>query len=198
MTYFPSVSDNIALEFIDSEISLSMNSKEELAMNCQNNYNNILLESDKIRNYSEGRGISEQSAYDELNVSGQLIYTPEQYRSNEFMNDVLKGNMSAMAYWSQLINTYYLDKFWMSLGFIFNDYLIGYLIAKYGKYQGSNKAYDFGLPWNRTKEIRELIIPYEPNYLLESAYQVAKLDTEVKRGRITQEDLFDCFMCTIL
>lgn len=198
VTYFPVVSDNIALEFIDSEVKLSLSSKEELAANCQNNYNNILLETDKIRQYALGKHISEQSAYDELNMSGQLLYAPEKYKSNEFMNDVLRGNYNTMGYWFKLINTYYKDEFWMSLGFIFNDYLIAYLIVKYGRYNGSNKAYDFGLPWNRTKEIRELIIPYEPEYLLQSAYKVSKLDSDIKKGNIAIEDLFDHFMCTIM
>lgn len=198
VTYFPTVSDNIALEFVDSEVKLSLKSKEELAANCENNYNNILLECDKIKQYAHSKNISEQSAYDELNMSGQLLYTPEKYASNLLMNDILINNFNSLGYWSQLINTYYTNEFWMSLGFIFNDYLIAYLITKYGKYNGSNKSFDYGLPWSRTKEIRELIIPYEADYLLECAYKVSKLDMAVKKGNIQIEDLFDHFMCTII
>ena len=42
VTYFPEVNDNIAQQFVESELKLDIASKEELAKNCHNNYNKIL------------------------------------------------------------------------------------------------------------------------------------------------------------
>ena len=61
-----------------------------------------------------------------------------------------------------------------------------------------NKAYDMGLPWFRIKMIRDFAIPYDANYLLETAFKVSKLDNDVKTGKIEKEKLFDYFMCCII
>lgn len=198
VTHFPTVSDNIAKEFVDSEIKLSLANKEDLAMNCSNNYNNILLETDKIKMYAQGKNISPELAYEELKNQGQLVYKPDPYSYASFMNDVLKGNFNNLGYWTILINTYYQEAFWKSIPYIFNDYLIAYLIKQYGTYEGSNRAYDYKLPWGRTKEIRQFIMPYDADYLLETAYEVSKLDLNIKRGLVSQNNLFDHFMCTIM
>ena len=75
------------------------------------------------------------------------------------------------------INKLYSDKFWIMLNSIFTDYLIAYCIQSEGnKYKGSSKAYNLGLPWGRTKEIRDFVMPYDSEYLFETAMKVADLD----------------------
>lgn len=74
ITNFSNVKDNIALEFVDSEVTLNQSSKEELAFNCNNNYNSILLETDKIKNYKLANNLSEQKSFEELSIR----------RTNEF------------------------------------------------------------------------------------------------------------------
>lgn len=198
ITYFPVVQDKIAYQFIDSEVKLSMDSKKELAYNCKNNYNNILLEADKIKNYAQAKNVSYQVAYEELQHNGQLLYEYDTFNMNDFMNDVLKGNFKNMDYWATLITKRYKDEFWMGLSFIFTDYLIAYYIVKYGKYDGSTKAYNSGLNWGRIKTIREFVIPYSAESLLETANDVADLDSQIKFGKLQPEDLFDRFLCTIM
>lgn len=198
ITYFPVVQDKIAYQFIDSEVRLSLDSKKELAYNCKNNYNNILLEADKIRNYAEAKNISYQIAYEELQHNGQLLYEYDTFNINEFMNDVLKGNFKNMDYWTTIITKNYKDQFWMSLSYIFTDYLIAYFIVKYGKYEGSTYAYNCGLNWGRIKSIREFVIPYSAKSLLETANDVADLDMQIKFGKLQQDDLYDRFLCTIM
>jgi len=68
ITNFPNVKDNIALEFVDSEVTLNQSSKEELAFNCNNNYNSILLETDKIKSYKLASSLSEQKSFEELSI----------------------------------------------------------------------------------------------------------------------------------
>ena len=198
ITYFPTVNDNIALEFVDSEVKLCLASKEELITNCKNDYSKICLEADKIRNYAESKGLHHQAAYDDLKAKGQLLYEYPEFDIDGLLDDILLGNFNNLAYWCDLINKKYYEQFWIMLMFIFNNYLIGYCIAKYGSYRGSSLAYDLGLPWGRIKQVKNYIIPYKPDQLLESAFEVAKLDLEVKSGRITLDKLFDHFICTIL
>lgn len=198
ITHFPRVNDDIAEEFVEGEIKLSVSSRKELASNCSNDYNLICLEADKIRHYAKSKNISEQSAYEELSNQNQLVVKPEPFSVDEMMNDILIGDFKSLAYWHKLITTYYPDSFFIYLNGIFNSFLIAYLIVKHGRYEGSNKAYELNLPWNRTKAIRELIIPYDADSLLEYAYEVACLDEKVKTGKLQQSELLDYFMCSIL
>lgn len=199
ITYFPTVQDNIALEFVDSEVSLSLESKLELARNCENNYSNICLESDKIKNYAQAKGINEQIAYDNLKLENQLLYKYPDYNPRDLMNDILQGDFQQLGYWCTVINKLYSDKFWIMLNSIFTDYLIAYCIQSEGnKYKGSSKAYNLGLPWGRTKEIRDFVMPYDSEYLFETAMKVADLDLKVKSGQISQDKLFDYFITIII
>ena len=61
-----------------------------------------------------------------------------------------------------------------------------------------NIAYAFKFNWGRIKIIRDFIIPYEADYLLQNAYEVAKLDEMIKTGKLSKDKLFDYFLCIIL
>lgn len=198
ITYFPTVQDSIALEFVESEVSLSLESKLELARNCENNYNNICLETDKIKNYAQYKNVSEQIAYENLRLENQLLYRYPDYNPRDLMNDILQGDFKQLGYWCEVINKLYTEKFWIMLNSIFTDYLIAYCIQSRGKYPGSSLAYNLGLPWGRCKEIREFVMPYDKDYLFECAMKVSNLDYLVKSGQVTIEKLFDYFVTTII
>lgn len=198
ITYFPEVEDNIAYQFVSSELQLDTLSKEELAKNCHNNYNKILLEADKIKCFANENNISEQNAYNDLYIQNQLLYEYPEFHSYELMNDILKGNFKALSFWYRIVQANFQEQFWIALESIFQDYIIAYLIVKYGKYQGGNIAYAFKFNWGRIKIIRDFIIPYEADYLLQNAYEVAKLDEMIKTGKLSKDKLFDYFLCIIL
>ena len=198
ITYFPTVQDKIALEFIDSEVMLSLSSKMELAKNCCNDYGKICLEADKIKNYSESKNVSNQVAFEELTNAGQLIFEYPKYRPDDLMDDILQGNFKGLSYWDNVINNIYKEQFWITLTSIFNNYLIAYLIVKHGKYNGSSIAYNYGLPWGRIKTIRDYEIPFEADYLLNCAHDVSELDEKVKSGIISIDDLFNYFLTIII
>lgn len=198
ITYFPVVEEHIALQFVDSEINLDQDSKEYLASNCNNNYNNIRMEANKIKNYAESKGISHQLAFDELNIQQQLLYNPPEFHSDSMMNDVLKGNYKGLAYWYQLAYTTFLEEFWITTESMMEDLIIAYLLVKDGRLNGSNKAWDLKLRWNRVKTIRDFVIPYKPEELLYMIYQVAELDMKVKLGKIEKEKVLDYFMCLVI
>ena len=198
ITYFPRVKENIALEFIDSEVTLSTETKTEMAMNCENDYSNILLESDKIRNYASYMKVNQQIAYEDLRNDKQLLFKYPQYNPDDLMDDILQGNFSNLAYWNDAINNVYSEQFWIMLGSIFNNYLIAYLVVKYGKWNGGQRAFDYGLPWYRIKIVREFNIPYEADYLLNCAYEVCTMDAMMKSGKLTMEQLFNYFVTVIV
>lgn len=199
ITEFQAVQSNIAVEFVESELSLLDKSKEELAYNCNNLYNNILLEADKIKNYAQAMGITEQKAFEDLTIKNQLLIKQDEFQSNAFMNSVLVGNYTALAYWCDIVTQYdEYDLFFRSISRMFNDLLIAGLIVKYGVYDGSSRAYNYGLPWGRAKEIREMILPFEYDYYFDSAFKVAEMDGLVKSGKVSRMDIVDYFITNVI
>lgn len=198
ITYFPTVQKNIALEFIDSELKLSQECKEDMAYNCNNNYNNILLESDKIRNYASIRNLSEQNSYDALNSMGQLLYEYPEFECNIFMNYILSNNYTNIDLWIKLIKNKYIDKFYMSLTSMFYDFLIAYLVRKYGRWDGSSRAYKYGLSWGRAKVIRDINLVQDADYYLDCAYRISGIDVKIKSGKLLREDVIDEFLSQVV
>lgn len=198
ITYFPNVQKNVALEFIDSELKLSQESKEEMAYNCNNNYNNILLEADKIKNYANIKQLSEQNSYDALESMGQLLYEYPEFDCNMFMNYILSNNYSNIDLWIKLIKEKYIDKFYISLTSMFNDFLIAYLIKKYGKWDGSSRAYNYGLAWGRAKVIRDIFLIQDASYYLDCAYRISEIDVKIKSGKLLREDVIDEFLSQVV
>ena len=198
ITYFPTVQDNIAMEFVDSELKLLEESKKDVIYDCKNNYNNILLEADKIKNYAEVKSLSEQNSYESLRLKQQTLDEMETFKSDLMMNDILSGNFNNIGYWLNICKKKDTDRFFISLTSIFNDFLIAYYVVEYGYYKGSSLAYEIGLPWGRTKTIRELRIPVSKEYLIDCAYKVAELDKYVKLGKIGRDELVDYFVSLIV
>lgn len=198
ITYFPVVQDNIALEFVDSEMKLMEESKKDIIFDCKNNYNNILMEADKVKNYAEAKSLSEQNSYESLRLKQQTLDEMEPFRSDIMMNDILSGNFNNIGYWLNICKKKDLERFFISLTSIFNDFLIAYYILEYGYYKGSSLAYEIGLPWGRIKRIRDLHIPVSKEYLIDCAYKVAELDKFMKLGKINKDELVDYFVSLIV
>lgn len=197
ITYFPVVQNNIAKEFVDSELRLNLADSTNLAYNCGNNYNNILLESDKVKEYAEAHNISQQSAYEVLYCKGQLIEIYDVFNANDFMNDILTENKTNFAYWYSIIESD-IDRFIYSLTFILNDFMIAAIIRNYGMWDGSSKAYNLGFSWGRIKVLRDLPIQYKVDFLLECSYKVAELDELIKRGKVERNKVCDYFFSNVL
>lgn len=198
ITYFPVVEKNIAIEFVDSELNLLQTNKEKLAKNCENNYNNILLESDKIKNYAQAKNMTDENAYEELDVKEQLLEDYDEFNVNLFMNDILTGMTKNIPYWVDIVKNKYADKFYYSLTFMFYDLLIAYLIKKYGRQEGGRRAYNYGLPWKRIKDIRDLDIVYDSDVLLDITYSLSKIDIEVKSGRLQKDKVIDYILTFVI
>ena len=197
ITYFPVVQNNIAQEFVKDEIQLAPTDIELFATNCGNNYNAILIESDKIKEYSESKNVSNQVAYDTLKIKNQLLEVIDEFDVNEFMNDILLHKTANYEYWYVVIQSD-ADKLYRALPIIFNDYLIAGLIKQYGKYDGSSAAYQCKLSWVRAKTIREFKLDYDCTYYYNCAYNVACLDADIKSGAITKDKLIDYFYAEII
>lgn len=197
ITYFPLVQDNIGKEFVSGELKLNTEEIESLAHNCNNDYNSILLESDKIKEYAHFKGVSEQVAYEALDVKNQLLEKIDTFNVQDFMNDILLNNLGNLAYWYEVIKNEP-DKFFSSLTYIFNDFIIAAVIREHGYGDGSSFAYNCKLPWGRTKIIRQMDIKYQPEYLYNCAYKVACIDAEVKSGKLERSKVIDYFFTDVL
>jgi len=199
-TEFQAVQPNIAKEFVESELtSLNDDDEDELAYNCENLYSNILLEADKIKNYQNYTGISQQGAYETLRNKNQLLYKTRAFSSNEFMNSVLQGNYTNIAYWCEIaMQEENQDTFFKYLIAMFNDFLIAGLCKKYGKFDGSSRAYNYKLSWGRAKTIRDLNLIFDDKYYFDCAYMVAEMDSLVKKGRLERNKLVDYFLTKVI
>ena len=197
VTYFPEVQDNIGKEFVNAEIKVLSTDAEKLAKNCGNNYNLILLESDKIKEYAKASKITDGNAFNVLDLKEQLIEKVDEFDVGAFMIDVLTDNKRRIPYWYQVVKND-VDRFFGSLTFIFNDFLIAGLLIKYGTYKGGSVAFENKLSWNRTKILRELYINADAEYLFETAYMVACMDMEVKSGKIERDKLIDYFFSSVI
>lgn len=197
ITEFQAVQTGIAKEFIQDEISLIDTDVEELAYNCDNLYNNILLETDKVKAYSLAKNLSQQNAYETLYSKNQLIKKPDEFDSNLFMNAVLTGDYTNLAY---LVSVAEMDttKFLFTIMSMFFDFIISGIIKKYGYKEGSTKAYNYGLYWGRIKELRDLDIIYDDEGLFERAYQVARIDELIKSGKLSKDDVVDYFIVNVI
>lgn len=87
ITKFPAVAENIAMEFIEDEVKLAESDRRSLAYECNNLYGNILLETDKIKQYSKARNVSEEVAYSTLVAKKQMIDRLMLFDSDLFMED---------------------------------------------------------------------------------------------------------------
>jgi len=199
VTEFQAVQLNIATEFVEGELDLLDKEKEELAFNCNNLYGTILLEADKIKSYANALKISQQQAYEDLLLKNQLVVKQVDFNSNEFMNSVLVGNYVELAYWYNLIVEFdEYDKFFWSISFMFNDFLIAGMLKKYGIYDGGSRAYNYGLPWGRVKELREYDLPFEYNYYYDCACKVSDMDAGIKQGSISRQNVVDYFLVNVI
>lgn len=200
ITEFQAVQTNIAKEFIESELdSLSDTDKEEMAFNCSNLYSNILLEADKIKQYQSAVNVSQQGAYESLKNKNQMLYREQAFSSNEFMNAVLQGNYLNVAYWCDIImSDDTQDVFFKYLISMFYDFLIAGLCKKYGKFDGSSRAYEYKLSWGRAKTIRDLDLIFDADYYFTGAYKVAEMDSLIKSGRLERNKMLDYFLSNVI
>jgi len=199
VTEFPAVQTNVAEEFVESVLNIPDNYKNELAVNCNNLYNNILLEADKIKNYADALNISQQQAYEDLMLKNQLLIHQVDFECDDFMNAVVTGNYKVLAYWCDVVTQYEeYDMFFYSITRMFNDFLICGLVKKYGEYDGSSRAYNYGLPWGRAKLLRTFNLPFDADYYFDSAFKVAEIDELVKSGRILKQNIINYFIINVI
>lgn len=197
-TKFSTVSESIGLEFVDDIINIQHRLGKELVSNCSNNYANILLETDKIINYAQNKNVSDDNAYNSLKTKEQLLQKPPEFDINYIMDVILKRDSQQLSNVYSLVKQYYSDNLWYSLNRIFNDFLIAFCLKAYGYYEGSTVAYNLGLPWHRTKTIREFNLSESSSYYLWCADEITQIDFKVKQGKLQIPDIIDYIVYSIL
>ena len=193
VTKFPAVAENIAMEFIEDEVQLSEVERRNLAYECNNLYGNILLETDKIKRYSEAKNISNESAYTSLVAKKQMIDRLMSYDSDLFMEDYLSKNYRNYSVWIKIIEND-ISGFVYSFNSMYRDLITGALIKQYGKWTGGEKAYSVGMFWGRIKLLRELDIKISFEKLYEKAYDLCCIESDYKNGYINSENLLTVFI----
>ena len=193
VTKFPAVSENIAMEFIEDAVRLSETDRRALAYECNNLYGNILLETDKIKQYSKAKGVSEETAYKTLVAKKQMIDRIMLFDSDLFMEDYLTGNNRNYYLWIKIIEND-INGFVRAFSNMYRDLLTGAFIKQYGKWTGGEKAFSTGMFWGRIKILRELDICVSYDILYAKAYEMCCLESDYKNGIVNADNLVTVFI----
>ena len=89
---FDLLSENVLVKYINKELKLSRDRAEDLVYVCQNNYNRILLEMDKIKSCAEYFNMSDDESFDYCWCSG-MIFVPPDGEVFDLLNAILSRNV---------------------------------------------------------------------------------------------------------
>ena len=92
ITYFEPLSSQILLKYINKEVQISQKKAEFLINITNNNYNKILLETDKIKNLSAHLHITDDEAFD-MCVKHNAFYIPPDGDIFELLNAILSRDV---------------------------------------------------------------------------------------------------------
>jgi DNA polymerase III delta subunit len=90
---FEPLSTEILLKYVNKDLQLSKDKAEYLIHICQNNYNKLLLEMDKVKCLAKNKNISDEQAFD-MCVKGNAFYIPPEGEIFDLLNAVLNGNVN--------------------------------------------------------------------------------------------------------
>lgn len=87
LTEFEKLSTPVLASYVTRDVGLVEQNATKLVTKCQNNYNQILLEADKIRNLAHANKITNNEAFI-IAIEQDLIYTPEDEIVFQFVDSV--------------------------------------------------------------------------------------------------------------
>lgn len=88
---FEALSSDILSKYVAKQLTLSKDRTSYLIEICQNSYNKLLLEMDKINDLSNALSISHDKAFD-MCVDNNAFYIPPTGEIFDLLNAILKGN----------------------------------------------------------------------------------------------------------
>lgn len=92
IVFFEHLSTDILMKYVAKEVTLSNDRSSYLVNICKNNYNTILLETDKIRNLSKHKNITHNEAFD-MCVRNNAFYIPPDGEVFDLLNAILSQNI---------------------------------------------------------------------------------------------------------
>lgn len=89
---FEPLATEVLLKYVNKDLKLSKTKAEYLIHICQNNYNKLLLEMDKVKCLANNKHISDEQAFD-LCVKGNAFYIPPEGEIFDLLNAILQNNI---------------------------------------------------------------------------------------------------------
>ena len=205
MTDFEVVEPDIFEQLVLHEIHLLPNHVQYLCHHCNRNYGLALMEIDKIKNYAQSEGVSNDVAFEDLLMNKMLVEEKDKFNCSEFMNHFLIGDFRGLAPSLKCLYDTNFENIWFYLEEMVQDLKIAYCFVKYGKYEGAKIAFDSEhLFWGRIKELRDSIlfttdgykkpiclIPYDAECLQWLILQLSGYDNLAKQGKITGREVIE-------
>lgn len=195
ITVFNYVTGDIAIKYVNKlNNRVPLDYAKNITFNCFNSYNNIVEEMNKYNHYLKAKN---KDLIDDKTYSLLFNQRKEIPTTTEFANAFITGNKMYLAEYYQILKENETNIL-AYLPELYNTVLIFLYFQIYGKWQGSNKAYNAGEYWGRTKELRNLNTNYNKNDLLDIRYLVDKLDKDIRSGRMPTQYAWDWLIGVIL
>lgn len=92
IVHFEHLSEDVLLKYIAKECDIDKKKASYLINICSNDYNMILLETDKIKNLAKSLNISHNEAFD-MCLKNNAFYIPPEGEIFDLLNSILSGNV---------------------------------------------------------------------------------------------------------
>lgn len=191
---FEKLHESVLAKYIQKEIDLTTNSAICLATMCENSYNRILMEVDKLKHLQEVYGGTSEQIFQRA-LQSELIFTTKNEFTFQLVDAVCKRDVSTV---SQLL--YFLDPVKDSpiaiLSLLYNNIKAMLLVsvcppgAKVGETTGLN-GFQIKLAYEKGHN-------YSPEELLKIMNKIKFIDEAIKIGRIEPQSALDYLVCEIM
>ena len=194
ITTFNYVTSDVAVKYVNKENrSIGLDLAKRIAYNCYNSYNNIVEEMNKYNHYTQVKDDAiDAMAWASMFMDRQEIPTPKQFADafitrdinllSLYVNVIKRNDCNILGYIPELYNTVNIFTY----------------LKIYGKWDGGTRAYNAGEFWGRIKEIRDYMVPYTKNDLLDIRWALDKLDKDIRSGRMPSQYAWDWLIGVIL
>jgi len=92
IVHFEHLSEDVLLKYVAKECDIDKKKASYLINICANDYNMILLETDKVKNLSKNLNITHNEAFD-MCLSNNAFYIPPEGEIFDLLNSILSGNV---------------------------------------------------------------------------------------------------------
>lgn len=194
ITEFKRLNSSILSTYLKHEINLSEQNTKSLIEICENDYSRMLLEADKIKNYSDVENVDNDTAFIKL-VNDGTINRPPQDAIFSFVDAVLRHQVNRA--YELLMDCYAIGESRLALlSVLYTN--AKQMLQVQSCPSGADVSKTTGLTGWQIKCAREKIGFYKIGDLVYIMRIIQNTEKGIKQGRIEEEVSVDCVLANIL